>query len=83
MSIQTIFKAGNSQVVAIPQELIKDMKLKTGQKVEVLKASEHEITIRKSPMSTSKTTKLNSEFRKWLNNVLEEDAEILDELAVR
>lgn len=76
MSIQTIFKAGNSQVVAIP----KNMPFKTGQKVLVEKADEETIIIKKASSSPKKS---DTEFKKWLDIFMEENGEILDELAER
>lgn len=85
MQIQTIFQAGNSDVVAIPKHLLEELNLKKGQKVTVEKASDDEaIMIRKASKSTKSSRKVShTEFNKWLDKVIKEDAEILDELAVR
>jgi len=76
MSIQTIFQAGNSQVVTIP----KSMLFKTGQKVTLEKIDADTIVIKKTSAPAKKST---TEFKKWVKEVLEEDAEILEELALR
>ena len=86
MNIQTVFRAGNSNVVAIPKNLTDELNIKSGQKVIVEKDSSKEaIIIRKHSKTTRKSAKsaVNAEFKKWLNEVLDEDAEILDELATR
>lgn len=78
--IQTIFQAGNSDVVALPKEL----GFKRGEKVVVEKGSDNGVvTIKKVSLKKSKGTVSDVEFKKWLADVLEEDAEILDELANR
>lgn len=81
MQIQTIFQAGNSDVVALPRGL----GFKRGEKVVVEKALDDEdvITIKKVSTKKAKDSASSAEFKRWLNNVLEEDAEILDELANR
>ncbi len=81
MQTQIIFQAGNSDVVAIP----KNFGFKRGEKVLVEKTSDGEdiITIKKVSARKQNESASSTEFKKWLNNVLEEDAEILDELADR
>lgn len=81
MQVQTVFKAGNSEVVALPKEL----GFKKGDKVIVEKASDDDnfVTIKKVPAKKIKNSASDAEFKIWLKNVLEEDGEILDELANR
>lgn len=81
MQTQRIFQAGNSSVVAIP----KSFGFKKGEKVVVEKISDNEDAIAIKKVSAKKVngSAPNKEFKKWLKNVLEEDAEILDELAER
>lgn len=81
MQLQTIFQAGNSDVVALPREL----GFKRGDKVIVEKVSDDEnlITIKKVSAKKTKNSASGAEFKRWLDNVLVEDAEILDELANR
>jgi antitoxin component of MazEF toxin-antitoxin module len=87
MLLQKIFGAGNSDVVAIPKGLMKELGLVRGQKVIVDKADEAgAIIIRKSTKDrkTPRKGSVNSkEFKKWLDVFLRENAEILDELATR
>jgi len=86
MQTQTIFKAGNSEVVAIPKHLLKEMGLGLGHKVVVDKSPvEGVICVRKVEAKKNKQVKTvaTKEFNRWLNDVLDEDKEILDELAVR
>ncbi len=81
MQIQTVFQAGNSDVVALAREL----GFKRGDKVVVEKipSDENIVTIRKVSAPKTKKSVSSTEFKKWLDNVLVEDAEILDELADR
>lgn len=84
MQIQTVFKAGNSNVVAIPREFVDDYGFNTGLQVVVNTYDNGEtLEIKKvkktKPVKTS--SKVSGEFKKWLSDALEEDSEILDELA--
>ena len=81
MNIQKVFRAGNSQVVSIPSSILSDLKIKTGDKVVVEKTSDDTVTIKKA--HTPKKTKSKSDFNKWLNTFMDENGEILDELAER
>lgn len=85
MKEQKVFRAGNSKtVVAIPQEISKRAGLKTGQLVVVDYIDDAVVIRRPQKKSAVKSEiKMSQEFSRWLKNVLKEDAEILDELAVR
>ena len=80
MQLQTIFKAGNSQVVAIPSDVLANLNLKTGNKVLVGQADDTTIVIKKT---SPKIKKSDAGFQKWLNVFMKENAEVLDELADR
>jgi len=83
MYTQKIFQAGNSSVVAIPKELLKKLDLKPGQSI-VIKADPDaaRLIIETSvPIQTVKKTASETEFKNWLDQTLDEDSEILDELA--
>lgn len=81
MNIQTVFRAGNSNVVAIPQELNKKFNIKAGQKVVLEESSDGNILIRK--ITKGKSPSAEEDFKKWWNEFLDENSEILDELALR
>lgn len=83
MQIQTIFKAGNSGVVSIPKDLMKELGFEIGKKVFVGKNQEGEIVIKKATKTKVLATKyaIGLEFKKWLKEATKEDAEILDQLA--
>ncbi len=87
MQTQTIFKAGNSNVVAIPKDLMKDIGIKKGQKITITKTSDGDaLLIQKADKAATqykKSPKVSAEFQKWLDTFIEENGEILDELAVR
>lgn len=81
MYTQTIFQAGNSQVVAMPSDFLHDLDLKKGQKVVVDKIDDA-IVIKKSRPQKLKP-KSEAGFQKWLKVFMAENSEILDELADR
>ena len=86
MQTQKVFRAGNSNVVAIPKDLLKEMNIKPGQKVSISKLdNEDSILIKKETGLSTKPGKkvIDKEFNKWLKKVMKEDEEILKELAVR
>ena len=86
MQTQTIFQAGNSDVIVIPKHLMKELNLKKGQKVIVDRTPDGEaIVIKKTnkTISTAKKSATSAEFKKWLDTFMKENGEILDELAVR
>ncbi len=84
MAIQKIFTAGNSQVVAIPPEVLDLVELKKGDQVHITaQADTSSITITKVKPATQKSSKTKQEFNTWLEKVLEEDAPLLEELSNR
>jgi len=85
MQTQTIFRAGNSDVVAIPKDLLRELKMASGQKVIVARLPGEEAIVIKKAVKKVKTKKgrVSEEFKNWLSKVLKEDREILDELALR
>jgi antitoxin component of MazEF toxin-antitoxin module len=84
MQFQTVFKAGNSSVITIPKPLARELGIRPGQKVVVEKTSSGDgLIISKVGKSGVKRARLDAEFKKWLEVFLKENAEILDELAVR
>lgn len=84
MQLQKVFKAGNSLVVAIPVALSEELNIKTGENVVVQKSPIGEaILISKHKPKKKTKTKVSTEFKKWLEEALGEDKEILSELAIR
>ncbi len=84
MQIQTVFKAGNSNVVAIPSEFVNNYGFNTGLQVMLSTHDQGDTLVIKKVVKTKPkktTSKASQEFRKWLDNAIEENAEILDELA--
>ncbi len=75
MQTQTVFKAGNSNVVSIP----KDFNFKIGDEVVLEKADSGDVFIVRKANSKSKKSR---DFKNWLDTFLKENAEILDELAL-
>lgn len=84
MYIQKIFKAGNSDVVAIPKDIITSSGIKFGTKVSVDSPQKGVVVIRsqaKSKIKQSKTSQ--AEFDQWLNQFMDENGGVLDDLATR
>ncbi len=83
MYTQKIFRAGNSAVVAIPKELLRKLDLKPGSLVTVKPSPDDSQIVVEKPTVTNPAKKMASEkeFKNWLKQTLEEDSEILDELA--
>jgi len=85
MHIQKIFRAGNSHVVAIPQEILRVAGLKPGQRVSIdTEGAGRKIIIKKAEKETKKIkSATNKAFEAWYQTFINENGEILDELAVR
>ncbi len=78
MQIQKIFRAGNSNVITIPSEAMGKLGLKTGDKIQI-QTLENKLIIRKSGSVSNKA----KELKNWFEAFMEENGEILDELALR
>jgi len=87
MQTQTIFKAGNSLVVAIPKHIAHNLDLTVGKTVTVDTTAEGDVVLVKpvsKKLTPSKSQKARDrEFQEWLDGMLKEDKELLDELAHR
>jgi antitoxin component of MazEF toxin-antitoxin module len=83
MNTQSIFQVGNSNAITIPPHLMKELGLKKGQEVIVERLSETESFIVTPKNKHTKSKLTEKEYQKWLANFLEEDADLLDELATR
>lgn len=84
MNTQSIFQVGNSNAVTIPIPLMKKIGLKRGHRVlvERLGNTDNLIIITKPEKKVAKNA-VSAEFQKWLSTFLEEDKELLDDLARR
>ncbi len=81
MYTQTVFEAGNSLVVTIPKAIARKMNLKHGSKVVVSPTEENRFIVEK-PVSAKPVKKVAEKaHREWLKTFIEENSEILDELA--
>ena len=82
MYTQTVFAAGNSLVVTVPKEIVRKLNLKPGNRVVVGPLEGNRFHIEKpAPAKLVKKSASEKEFKNWLAQTLEEDSEILDELA--
>jgi antitoxin component of MazEF toxin-antitoxin module len=79
---QRVFKAGNSGVVSIPRDLAEEYGYEYGLMVQVVPSGYgDDLIIRKVTKEKKETSKISSEFKKWLKSAISEDKEILNELA--
>ena len=84
MFIQKAYKNGNSIVVTLPSEYIREEGIRDGSELVVDKDESGVITVVKKTKKTSTPkSNLTPEFKQWLDQALKEDAQILDELADR
>ncbi len=84
MYIQKAYKNGNSVVVTIPREYLRDVGIRDGSELIVDKDELGVITVvKKTQKVPAKKSNLTPEFKQWLDQALKEDAQILDELAER
>jgi antitoxin component of MazEF toxin-antitoxin module len=79
----TIFQVGNSAAITIPRDFFREMNFKFGQKL-MLQPVPNTKKFVVSPVEKIKPkTGVSLEFKKWLNNFLDEDGALLDELEER
>ncbi len=78
-----IFKAGNSNAVVIPRLLLQEWGLHTGEELFLEKVPDSEAVLIFPAKKKVKDGAVTEEFKKWLDGFLDENAEILDELADR
>jgi antitoxin component of MazEF toxin-antitoxin module len=83
MQTQTIFRAGNSNVIAIPSYILDDSNFKAGHKITLDKVDENTMVIKTITPSKQKKITADTAFKKWLDVFMKENGEILDELAER
>lgn len=81
MYTQTLYEAGNSLVITIPKEIVRKQNLKPGTRVTVTPSADNRLTIEIPLAKPVKKAASEKEFQTWLAKTLEEDSEILDELA--
>lgn len=83
MYTQKVFQAGNSFAVVIPKELLRRLDLKLGSVVNVDASPDNSRFIAEKPVVSKNLGKSGSkkQFSSWVKQIIEEDAEILDELA--
>ena len=82
MQIQTVFRAGNSNVVAIPKDISKKLGLKRGSKVVVEATPDNRIVVSKAENKKGKSS-ITPEFLEWLDSFNKEYGPALEELAKR
>ena len=83
--IQKIIRIGNSAGITIPKEYLEAIRSKIGSKVQVKLDSDVGHIIVDVPQKTKKqaTRPVAKEFQQWLDTFVEEDKDLLNELADR
>lgn len=84
--VQKIVSIGNSEGIILPAAIRKQMGIKKGSRINIeLIPGKDAVILQKADKEKiiGHSKGIDKEFKKWLKQVLEEDAEILDELAVR
>ena len=81
MRLQTVFKAGNSDVVAIPPEVKKRTGLKTGSNVVVDVASDGKTVVITEVDSKRNKSFITPSFLNWLDGFNRQYSSALQELA--
>jgi|WetSurMetagenome_2_1015567.scaffolds.fasta_scaffold772044_1 antitoxin component of MazEF toxin-antitoxin module len=84
--LQNIIQIGNSTGITLSKNYLQAMGISAGDKIETTfdpQAQQILISIPKQKKKNTQNDKLSHEFQVWLNNFLEEDADLLDELASR
>lgn len=81
MQIQKVFKAGNSNVVAIPKNIARDLGIKPGQKVAVTHGVDSITISTKIPKTTKYEFVKDKEFFDLIEEVESQYKNALDELA--
>lgn len=84
--VQKLIQIGNSQGIIIPSHIRKQLGLKKGSSVVVEQVPGKEVFVLRKAGKRKRMTRssvVDREFKKWLDKMFKEDAEILDELAVR
>ena len=81
MYTQKFLKVGNSKAVVIPKDILKDLSWASDKKISINRVNDQVIlSANDSPLKNS-SNQDNQEFKQWLKIALNEDGEILDELA--
>lgn len=81
MQTQTVFRAGNSEVVAIPPEVKKKTGVKIGSKITVGVATDGKTIVINQVGSKSGDSVLMPEFYSWLKEFNKKYGSALEELA--
>ena len=81
MQIQTVFKAGNSNVVAIPSSVAKELGIKPGKKVAVTHSSDSITFSTRIPKTSRYETIADKEFVDLIKEVESRYGSALEELA--
>ncbi len=80
---QKIIKVGNSAAVLIPKSVLDEEGVKIGTTVNSTHKADMGSYVIDFPKKTKAKSPASREFNRWLDQFIEEDGELLDELASR
>lgn len=82
MYTQTIYEAGNSLAITIPKEIVRKFNLKRGHQVTITPADQNRLVVETTPIAKPvKKATAEKAHQEWLKVFMDENSEILDELA--
>lgn len=81
MQIQTVFKAGNSSVVAIPKNIARELGIKPGKKVAITYSADSVTFSTKIPKTTKYEAVSDKEFLSLIKEIESRYGSALKELA--
>lgn len=81
MYTQKFLKVGNSKAVVIPKDILKDLSWASDAKINLNRVNDQVILSANDSPIKKVQSQDNQEFKQWLMAALDEDKEILDELA--
>lgn len=83
MQTTTLSQLGNSNATIIPTSILHEIKWKRGQKLAIDPIPEVEGVFIRPMKKAAAHSRSEKEFQAWLDSFLKEDADLLDELALR
>ena len=79
--LQSVIQIGNSLGITFPVEYVKQAKLVAGKKVEVIHDPKTQVTIVNASGKTHATNTLTPEFKQWLDDISQKEADVIKALA--
>jgi len=81
MYTQSLIKVGNSKAVVIPKDILNNLSWRSDSKININRVNDQVVLSVSDSPTISTQGQDKQEFKQWLAETLDEDREILDELA--